>query len=117
MYSLFSNLTFANLRLPLEEGISMYEFVSGPLLWLSAIIFVAGFVYRTVRLFRLTEKKDIVLCPVTSPKDKPASSVSPEEQKLEKIARFQNSILGRHPVMALATTFFHVCLFAPPLFL
>ena len=95
----------------------MYEFVSGPLLWLSAIVFVAGFVYRTVRLFQLTEKKDVVLCPVTSPKDKPAPSISAEEQKLEKIARFQNSVLGRHPVMVIMSALFHLCLFLPVLFL
>lgn len=95
----------------------MYEFVRGPLLWISTTIFVAGFIYRTFMLFRLTEKKDIVPCPVASPRDKPVSSLSAEEVKLEKIARFQNSVLGRHPVMAIVSTLFHFCLISTPLFL
>ena len=95
----------------------MYEFVSGPLFWVSVVIFVAGFVFRTVRLFQLTERKQVVLCPVTIPKDKPASSVSADEVKFEKIARFQNSVFGRHPVMVMATALFHFCLFAAPLLL
>jgi nitrate reductase gamma subunit len=95
----------------------MYEFLKGPLLWISAVICVAGLAYRTVRLFRLTEKKGAAVCPVTSRKDGPASSISAEEIKLDRIARFQNSVLGRHPVMAVASTLFHLCLFVPPLFL
>ena len=95
----------------------MYAFVSGPLLWLSVIVFVVGFVYRAVKLFRLTQKREVVLCPVTSPKDGPASSISAEERKLDQIARFQNSVIGRHPVMVIVSTVFHLSLFVAPLFL
>ena len=95
----------------------MYEFVRGPLLWISAIICVGGFIYRAVKLFRLTQKQDVLLCPVTIPQDRPASSISTEERKLDKIARFQNSVLGRHSVMVSVSTVFHVCLFAAPILL
>lgn len=95
----------------------MYEFVRGPLLWISAAICVAGLVYRTVRLFRLSEKKGAAVCPVTIPKDGPASSISAEEMKLDRIVRFQNSVLGRHPIMTVASGLFHLCLFVPALFL
>lgn len=95
----------------------MYELAVGPLLWLSVILFVAGLTYRTIRLFRLTEKKPLEFCPVTKKtKDEPVTSVSAEEQKLEKIARFQNSVLGKHPIMAIASFVFHLCLFVAPLF-
>lgn len=95
----------------------MYEFVRGPLFWVSAVICVGGLIYRAVKLFSLTRKKDIVLCPVTPTKDKPAPSISDEERKLDLIARFQNSVIGRHPVMVAVSTIFHVSLFAAPLLL
>lgn len=95
----------------------MYEFVRGPLLWISVIICVGGFIYRAVKLFWLTQPKGVVLCPVISSKDKPASFISAEERKLDQIARFQNSVLGRHPVMVIVSTVFHFCLFAAPLLL
>ena len=95
----------------------MYDFVSGPLLWISAITCVGGFIYRAIMLFRLTRKKIVVYCPMTTSKDKPASSISAEERKLDQIARFQNSVVGRHPVMVLVSTAFHLCLFAAPILL
>lgn len=96
----------------------MYDFVRGPLFWASAIICSAGLIYRAVKLFRLTREKEVVLCPVTiSTKDKPAPTVSAEERKLDRIARFQNSVIGQHPVMVAVSTVFHVCLFASPLLL
>jgi len=95
----------------------MYEIVKGPLLWISAIIFIAGFIYRIVRLYQLTEKKDVASCPVTNPKNSPVKSMSEEEKKLEKIADLQNSVLGRHPVMTIVSSTFHFCLFLTPLFL
>ena len=95
----------------------MYEFVRGPLLWIAVIIFIAGFIHRTVRLFQLTKRIEPALCPASDPKNNPGKSVSKEEARLEKIARFQNSVLGRHPVMTIVSAVFHFCLFATPLFL
>ncbi|MBA4387254.1 MAG: hypothetical protein C0404_04690 [Verrucomicrobia bacterium] len=95
----------------------MDEFVRGPLLWMAVIVFVAGFIYRTVRLFQLTEKKVVEPCPISVPKDKTAPAVSAEEQKLERIARLQESVLGRHPVMTVVSTVFHSCLFVTPVLL
>jgi len=95
----------------------MYEFVRGPLLWIAAIVCVGGFVYRAVKLFRMTRKKDVARCEVAIPKDRVVPSISMEERKLDQIARFQNSVLGRHPVMVIVSTVFHLCLFGPPVFL
>jgi nitrate reductase gamma subunit len=95
----------------------MYEFACGPLLWISLALFVAGFIYRATRLFRLTEEKRAQFCQVTAKKDAPAPGVSAEEQKLEKIARFNNSVLARHPVMVIVSAVFHLCLALPVLFL
>ena len=43
----------------------MYDFVSGPLVWIAFIVFVAGMVYQFVRLLTLA-KKDKVIYPYMS---------------------------------------------------
>jgi len=95
----------------------MYEFVRGPLLWASSVICFSGFIYRAILLFRLTRKKNSAPYPITGTKSAPISSISAEERKLDQIARFQNSVLFRHPVMIIVSTVFHFCLFATPLLL
>ena len=45
----------------------MYEFVSGPLVWLAFILFIGGLVYRFVRMLSLA-KKDKVVYPFMSAK-------------------------------------------------
>ena len=47
----------------------------------------------------------------------PAPSISAEDRKLQTIARFQNSVLGKHPIMAIVSGVFHFCLFVAPVFL
>lgn len=94
----------------------MYDFVRGPLMWLSSIIFISGIIYRTVQLFVLTRKKETV--PVTKKKIKKTSpkDYSSEEKKFELLLRFQNSLLGKNPVMAIVSFIFHTCLFIAPIF-
>ncbi|MCP4717635.1 MAG: hypothetical protein GY868_21135 [Deltaproteobacteria bacterium] len=93
----------------------MYELVRGPLLLAACIIAAAGVVYRTIQLYLLTRRKDGSLRPPVSVADSTASSL--EERKLNRIIAFQNSLLGKHPVIAIVSTVFHVCLFATPVFL
>ena len=42
----------------------IYNFVSGPLVWISFIIFFGGSFYRLIKLILLTKKKEnfIILC-------------------------------------------------------
>ncbi len=89
----------------------MYELARGPLMWAAAIIFLAGVVYRTVQMLLLTRKKERVLCPSRSIREE-----SPEERKLKLLVSFQNSLIGKHPVMAIVSSVFHLCLFVAPLF-
>jgi len=89
----------------------MYELARGPLMWAAAIIFLAGVVYRTVQMLLLTRKKERVLCPSRSIRKE-----SPEERKLKLLVSFQNSLIGKHPVMAIVSSVFHLCLFVAPLF-
>jgi nitrate reductase gamma subunit len=89
----------------------MYELARGPLMWAAAIIFLAGVVYRTIQMLLLTRKKERVLCPSRSIREE-----SPEERKLKLLVSFQNSLIGKHPVMAIVSSVFHICLFVAPLF-
>ncbi len=93
----------------------MYELARGPLMWAAALIFAAGVLYRIVQLFILTRKKQrSCYTPTPATKRPPLSS---EERKLDMLVAFQQSLAGKHPVMAIVSTVFHVCLFAAPLLL
>ena len=39
----------------------MYEFVRGPLLWVSFIVFIVGMIYKVATLISLSKKKDKVV--------------------------------------------------------
>jgi nitrate reductase gamma subunit len=89
----------------------MYELARGPLLWLSAVIFIVGTSYRIAELFKLTEKRERIPWPKRG-----VRLDSPEERKLRPIVAFQHSLIGRFPIMALVTGMFHFCLFAGSIF-
>lgn len=89
----------------------MYELARGPLVWIAAIIFVAGIVCRTIQLLLLTRKKERLFCPSRSIRED-----TPEERKLRILIAFQNSLIGKHPVMAIVSFVFHSCLFIAPIF-
>ena len=92
----------------------LYELARGPLVWVSALIFLCGISVRALQLFSLTRRKERIFCPA-----RPASQVPPaatdEEKKINLIVRFQNTLLGKNPVMAIVTVVFHSCLFLAPL--
>lgn len=83
----------------------MYELARGPLVWVAVILFLGGIGYRIAQLFRLTKKKERAYCPTLSVRQD-----SPEERKLRPILFLQNSLLGRHPVMAIVALVFHGCI-------
>jgi nitrate reductase gamma subunit len=87
----------------------MYELARGPLVWVAVIGFIAGIIYRAVELFLLTEKKETARCQTTG-----VRVASPEERKLKAVVALQNTLVGKHPVMAIVSAVFHLCLFAVP---
>jgi len=87
----------------------MYELARGPLMWIATMVFIGGIGYRVVQLFRMTRKKERGYCPAHAVRE-----ASPEERKLKAIVFLQNTLLGQHPVMAIVSLVFHVCLFAVP---
>jgi nitrate reductase gamma subunit len=93
---------------------TVYELARGPLVWISALIFVCGIAVRALQLFSLTRRKERLLCPA-----RPAGTAPPaatdEEKKINLIVRFQNTLLGKNPVMAIVSVVFHSILFIAPL--
>jgi nitrate reductase gamma subunit len=88
----------------------MYELARGPLLWFAAAVFVLGIIYRIIELFTWTEKRERVPWPTRN-----VRVDSPEERRLRPIILFRHSLIGKHPVMALASAVFHLCLLGAPL--
>lgn len=93
---------------------TVYELARGPLVWVSALIFVCGIAVRALQLFSLTRSKGRLLCPA-----RPAGTTPPaatdEEKKINLIVRFQNTLLGKNPIMAIVSVVFHGILFIAPL--
>ena len=93
---------------------TVYELARGPLVWISVLIFVCGIAVRALQLFSLTRRKERLLCPA-----RPAGTAPPaatdEEKKINLIVRFQNTLLGKNPVMAIVSVVFHSILFIAPL--
>jgi len=109
----------------------MYEFISGPMVWISLAVFFGGLAFQTVRFFSLTRKKEPVYLP---PKKKKLGVKGKGKSKKKRnfILRlvdwsdrlfttsyeyFRTSIIGNHLVMSGVTIVFHVLLFAVPLLL
>ena len=88
----------------------IYHFVSGPMVWLSIIIFLLGSVYRFYTLFYLTLKKEKFILSFMSLKYGLRSI-------LHWIIPFGSLGWRSQPVLTIMTFAFHISLFVAPLFL
>jgi hypothetical protein len=114
----------------------MYDFVAGPMVWISFGLFLAGIVLQSVRFFRATKKRAQQLAP-SSVDVKPPEAKEGEGSArrpgipgmLEPLVRLvsrpydrvhgwlEASVAGTHPVMTVVTVVFHLLLFVTPIFL
>jgi nitrate reductase gamma subunit len=89
---------------------SLYDFVSGPMVWLTFIVFIGGSLYRFVRLMLMVHKKE-----------KFVYSYMSWKYSLRSIAHwivpFATVNWRRHPVLTIVTFAFHICLILTPIFL
>jgi len=89
---------------------SLYNFVSGPLVWLAFIIFIGGCLYRLISLIVLVHKKEKFIYSYMSWK-----------YGLRSIVRwstpFATENMRRHPAMTIVAYVFHICLILTPIFL
>jgi len=89
---------------------AVYNFVSGPLVWVSFILFFGGSIYRIVSMARMAKKTDPVVYHFWSLKYA-MRSIS------HWIIPFASENMRKHPAMTIVTFAFHICLFIAPLFL
>jgi len=89
---------------------SLYNFVSGPLAWLSFIIFIGGSLYRLINLIILVNKKEKFIYSYLSLR-----------YGLRSILRwstpFATENMRRHPALTIVAFAFHICLILTPIFL
>ena len=88
----------------------LYRFVSGPMVWISFVIFFGGSLYRLIRLFTLANRKEKFIFTYMSWKYGLRSI-------LRWITPFATVNMQKHPVMTIVTFAFHICLLATPIFL
>jgi nitrate reductase gamma subunit len=88
----------------------IYNFVSGPLAWLTFILFFGGCLYRLISLIKLVNDKEPFIFTYMS-----------WRYSLRSIFRwlvpFGTVNWRRHPVLTIATFAFHICLLIVPIFL
>jgi nitrate reductase gamma subunit len=87
----------------------MYEFVRGPLVWVSFIVFVVGMIYRIATLISLSKQKDRVVY------DHFSGSWA-MRSILHWIFPF-NRTVAQYPVYSIMTYLFHILLLGVPIFL
>jgi nitrate reductase gamma subunit len=89
---------------------SIYAFVSGPLVWISFILFIGGNAYRFISMARLARKKDIIVYEYTS-------LYYALRSILHWIVPFGSANMRKHPWMTTVAFAFHLCLVIVPIFL
>jgi nitrate reductase gamma subunit len=112
----------------------IYQFVGGPLVWFSLIVFIAGTIHQIHRFF--TEFSQKKATPIYKPpgfkKQPPIGWFSKnaiqtrlamikdwfsKENRTRNMAMFRaTNVFGIHPVMSWTTLIFHVCLVITPLY-
>lgn len=88
---------------------TMYEFVRGPLVWVSFVVFFLGSLYRIASMLWMA-KKDKVVYPYLSVKYSLRSL-------LHWVTPFGSRNMRQQPEMTILTFAFHLCLIITPLFL
>lgn len=89
---------------------ALYNFVSGPLVWVSLIVFIGGSIYRLISMSLLAKKKDPMVFVYMHPKFALRSI-------FHWIIPFASVNSRKNPVLTIVTFLFHVSLICVPIFL
>ena len=96
----------------------MYDFIRGPLALISFSVFIFGSLFQVIRFYRMSQKIPLRDLAAIIGHHRPKADRRFSLHKIcNQILRFQATILGINPAMAVVTTIFHVCIFIIPLFL
>jgi len=98
----------------------LYDFLRGPGIVISLIVFSAGFFYRTLRLIRATHK--IRMSSINSDIYVQKGFKSSESNQSGRVfpsikTRLKNTVFTTNPVMGIISLIFHILLFIVPVFL
>ena len=88
----------------------LYDFVSGPLVWVAFILFIGGSLYRIISMLRLVNAKEKWIFSYMSWNYSFRSI-------FHWLTPFATVNMRKHPVMTVVTFIFHLCLLITPLFL
>ena len=88
----------------------IYNFVSGPLVWVSFVVFFAGCLYRLISMAALARKKDVIVYEYMSLKYGLRSI-------LHWIIPFGTVKWRKNPLFTIVTFTFHICIILIPIFL
>ncbi|MEE4355003.1 MAG: respiratory nitrate reductase subunit gamma [Desulfococcaceae bacterium] len=88
---------------------SIYNFVSGPMVWVAFIVFIGGCLYRLLSMGILAAKRDNVVFSYASP-------YYGMRSVLRWLTPFATTNMRKHPGMTVVTFIFHFCLLLSPLF-
>ncbi len=88
----------------------IYNFVRGPLVWISFIIFIAGSIYRLISMALLAKKKDPLVYTYMHPKFALRSI-------FHWIVPFMSVNSRKNPIFTIVTFLFHIGLVVVPIFL
>ncbi len=95
---------------------AIVDFIYGPLIWLSFVIFAAGLIVQTWRYKMMTKINDNP--PLIPKKEIPKSETGSRwERFFYKLAFFRLSVMGFNPLLVTISLVFHLCLLITPLFL
>ncbi len=93
----------------------MVEFIEGPLILISFVIFIVGVVFQVTRFFSLTREKERVILNLDIKKEKSPQELGSQVRSL--IKSLKRTVFGIHPVVIVVTCIFHILIFIVPIFL
>ena len=93
----------------------MCNFVQGQLVSIAVIVFILGLVYQGIQFFKLTQKKEWVFPPLPI-ENKPEKKTA-EQWIIQCLRSLDGTLWKTDRALTIATSVFHVCLIAAPLFL
>jgi len=89
---------------------TIYNLVTGPLLWLTVIIFFGGCAYKLFAMAKLAKQKDNVVFDYMHPYYALRSI-------MHWLVPFASENMKKHPILTIVSFIFHICILIAPLFL
>lgn len=88
----------------------LYNFVSGPMVWISLILFIGGIMYRLITMANLAKEKDGMVYEYMD-------TYYALRSIFHWIIPFGSTNMRKKPLMTIVTFAFHICLLCIPIFL